>query len=132
MRVFYGWIIAAMAMLALMVSNGIVIPGITVFDGALLEEFEWSRGTLKFRDLLTFAGAGLLAPLAGALADRWGTRRLMLFGFLLLTGCLFGYGRIASASQMYAIHTLYALVDGNVRFDYSKNARRRVNVDAAS
>ena len=29
-------------------------------------------------------------------------------------------------------HTLYALVDGTVRFDYSKNARRRVNVDAAS
>ena len=29
-------------------------------------------------------------------------------------------------------HTLYALVDGQVRFDYSKNARRRVNVDQAS
>ncbi len=29
-------------------------------------------------------------------------------------------------------HTLYALVDGTVRFDYSQNARRRVNVDAAS
>ena len=29
-------------------------------------------------------------------------------------------------------HTLYALVDGTVRFDYSQNARRRVNVDTAS
>ncbi len=29
-------------------------------------------------------------------------------------------------------HTLYALKDGTVRFDYSQNARRRVNVDAAS
>ena len=29
-------------------------------------------------------------------------------------------------------HTLYALVEGTVRFDYSQNARRRVNVDAAS
>ncbi len=29
-------------------------------------------------------------------------------------------------------HTLYALADGTVRFDYSKNARRRVNVDTAS
>ena len=29
-------------------------------------------------------------------------------------------------------HTLYALTDGTVRFDYSQNARRRVNVDAAS
>ena len=29
-------------------------------------------------------------------------------------------------------HTLYALVEGTVRFDYSQNARRRVNVDAVS
>jgi len=27
-------------------------------------------------------------------------------------------------------HTLYALVDGTVRFDFSQNARRRVNIDA--
>lgn len=27
-------------------------------------------------------------------------------------------------------HTLFALADGTVRFDYSKNARRRVNVDS--
>ncbi|MDA0676459.1 MAG: 50S ribosomal protein L27 [Chloroflexi bacterium] len=26
-------------------------------------------------------------------------------------------------------HTLFALAEGTVRFDYSKNARRRVNVD---
>ena len=109
-RFFYGWLIAGMAMLSLMVSNGLVIPGITVFDGALLEEFGWNRGTLKFRGLLTFAGAGLLAPLAGALADRYGVRRLMAFGFLLLTACLFGYARINSAMGMYTIHTLYALV----------------------
>lgn len=29
-------------------------------------------------------------------------------------------------------HTLYALVNGTVRFDFSQNARRRVNVDDAS
>ena len=109
-RIFYGWIIAGVSMLTLMVSNGLVIPGITVFDGALLEAFDWNRGTLKFRDLLTFAGAGLLAPLAGALADRFGVRRLMAFGSLLLAGCLMAYSKITSAAGMYTIHTLYAVV----------------------
>ena len=27
-------------------------------------------------------------------------------------------------------HTLYALIEGTVRFDYAENARRRVNIDA--
>ncbi len=110
MKIFYGWVIAFMAMIILMISNGIVIPGITVFDSALLESFGWSRGALKFRDLLTFAFAGLVGPFAGALADRYGVRRLIAFGLLLLAGCLFAYARIQSVAGMYIIHTLYAAV----------------------
>ena len=109
-RYFYGWIIAGCAMVALWVSNGLIIPGITAFDPSLLEEFGWSRGTLKFRDLITFALAGLIGPLAGALADRYGVRRFMIFGAALLAVCLVLYGRIQSAAHMYAIHALFAVV----------------------
>lgn len=108
--IFYGWIIAACAMVALWVTNGLIIPGITAFDPSLLEEFGWSRGTLKFRDLITFALAGLLGPLAGALADRYGVRRFMIFGAALLAVCLVLYGRIQSALHMYVIHALFAVV----------------------
>ncbi len=107
---FYGWIIAGCAMVTLWVSNGLIIPGITAFDPLLLEEFGWSRGTLKFRDLITFALAGLLGPLAGSLADRYGVRRFMLFGAVLLAVCFLLYGRIQSAAHMYAIHALFAVV----------------------
>jgi len=110
MKVFYGWIIAVCGLLVLWVTNGIIIPGITAFDPSLLEEFGWSRGTLKFRDLITFALAGLLGPLAGALADRYGVRRLMVFGAVLLAVSLVLYGRIQSAMHMYLIHGLFALV----------------------
>ncbi len=106
----YGWIIAACAMLALWVTNGLIIPGITAFDPSLLEEFGWSRGTLKFRGLITFVLAGLLGPLAGALADRYGVRRFMIFGAALLAVCCMLYGRIQSAAHMYAIHALFAVV----------------------
>ncbi len=107
---YYGWVIAACAMLALWVTNGLIIPGITAFDPSLLEEFGWSRGTLKLRGLITFALAGLLGPLAGALADRYGVRRFMIFGAALLAACMVLYGRIQSAAHMYAIHALFAVV----------------------
>ncbi len=110
MKLYYGWVIAFCAMVALWVTNGLIIPGITAFDPSLLEEFGLSRGTLKFRDLITFALAGLLGPLAGALADRYGVRRFMIFGAALLAVCLVLYGRISSAAHMYAIHALFAVV----------------------
>ena len=49
--------------------------GINVFDESLIREFGWSRSSLKFRDLLTFALTGLLGPLAGALAAGCGRLR---------------------------------------------------------
>ena len=107
-RGHYGWVIAGSAMFALLVTNGLVIGGINAFDPALLEEFDWDRGTLKLRDLLTFAIAGLLGPFAGALADRLGVRRLMAFGALLLSASLAVYSRIDSPTDMYLIHVLFA------------------------
>jgi MFS family permease len=109
-RFFYGWFIALSAMTVLLVTNGLIIGGINVFDESLIEEFGWSRSVLKFRDLLTFALAGLLGPLAGALADRFGVRRLMAFGASLLAVCFVLYGRIHSLGHMYVIHCLFALV----------------------
>ena len=109
-RPFDGWKIAIAAMFTLMVTNGMIIGGINVFDESLLEEFGWNRGQLKFRDLLTFTFAGLLGPFVGALADRFGVRRLMFVGAALLSGCYYAYGSISSKEGMYLIHVLFAAV----------------------
>jgi len=109
-RFFYGWVIALSAMTALFISNGMLIGGINVFDESLIKEFGWSRSSLKFRDLLTFALAGLLGPFAGALADKFGVRRLLAFGATLLMVGFLLYSRIQSITHMYVIHCLFSLV----------------------
>ena len=40
-------------MLVLLVSNGLTATALSVYDESLLNEFGWSRGELKFRDLVT-------------------------------------------------------------------------------
>jgi MFS family permease len=109
-KVFYGWVVTGCAFFALAVTNGLTFSGITVFDESMLREFGWTRGTLKFRDLLTMALAGVLSPLAGALADKYGVKWLMVGGATLLTVALVLYGFIGTAAHMYAIHTLFAVV----------------------
>lgn len=110
MKRFYPWLMAIMALLLLMVSNGLTFTGITAFDEALLADFGWSRGTLKFRDLLTLLLAGLLAPLIGILIDRIGPRSLAMAGSLLLAALYFAYSKVSSIGHVYLIHIGFAAV----------------------
>jgi MFS family permease len=106
----YPWVIAILALLMLMVTNGMTITGITAFDESLLKEFGWARGPFKFRDMITLLTAGLLAPFAGILIDRIGVRTLLLFGCVLLAVLYFLYGKITSLTELYLIHAGFGLV----------------------
>ncbi len=104
------WVVSLAALLLLMVSNGLTLTGITAFDEALIKEFGWSRGALKFRDLLTLLFTGLAAPFIGVLIDRLGVRPLIVVGSLLLAAAYFAYGQIQSLFHIYVIHLVFAVV----------------------
>jgi len=110
MKNYYPWLMALLAMLMLLVSNGLTIPAVTAFDTTLLDEFGWSRAELKFRDLVTLLLAGLLAPIIGIFIDRLGPRRLASVGLLLLAALYFAYSKIASIQHVYLIHVGFAAV----------------------
>ncbi len=104
------WMLALFASLALMVSNGMTLSGLSVYDLAFIDEFGWSMGAIKFRDMVTLALTGLSAPFAGILIDRYGVRRCMLAGWVILGVGYLGYSRMTTLPQMYAIHAGFALV----------------------
>lgn len=108
-RVF-PWVIALLAAIALMVSNGMSITGLPVYDEAIIGEFGWSRGELKFRDMVTMALTGLLAPFAGVLIDRYGVRVCMLVGWCVLGLAYACYGLLNGLAALYAIHAMLAIV----------------------
>ncbi|MDE0005299.1 MAG: MFS transporter, partial [Rhodospirillaceae bacterium] len=106
----YPWFIAVFAGIALMVSNGQTISGLSVYDVEFINEFSWSRGEIKLRDMVTLLLAGLAAPFVGILLDRYGVRRCMLAGWCVLILSYFAYSRLASLTGLYLIHAAFALV----------------------
>ncbi len=106
----YPWFIAVFAGVALMVSNGQTISGLSVYDREFINEFGWSLGEIKFRDMITLLLAGLAAPFVGVLIDRLGVRRCMLAGWMLLILGNIAYSRLESLTGLYLTHALFALV----------------------
>ena len=70
---------------ALAVANGLYFS-FSVFLVPLVEEFRWSRGLTAGALSLSTIVQGLLAPVAGILVDRFGPRRVILTGAVLLSG----------------------------------------------
>lgn len=110
MKRCYPWVICVVAMIMLSISNGMTMTGITAFDASLLDEFGWSRGALKFRDMFNLLLAALLSPFIGALIDRVGVRALVLFGSVLLAILYVAYSQVASIAHVYWIHVGFAAV----------------------
>ncbi len=106
----YPWFIAVFAGVVLMVSNGQTISGLTVYDVEFINEFGWSLGEIKFRDMITLLLAGLAAPFIGILIDRFGVRRCMLAGWVLLILGNIAYSQLESLTGLYLVHALFALV----------------------
>ena len=105
----YGWVIVGCTLIALLVSNGMTISGLTVFDNALLGEFKWSRGAFKLGGTITFVLAGILGPIAGGIADKSGVRPLMTLGAVMLSAGFLQYSRITSLTDVYLAHALFGV-----------------------
>jgi MFS family permease len=110
----YGWVIVAVATLALLISNGLSIGGIPVYykfvqqdlvaSGAVPEaQIQSVYGTAP---ALTFLLAGFLAPFAGFLVERLRPRLMMIIGCFILGAGLIVYSQASSAMMVYLSHAL--------------------------
>lgn len=100
--IFYGWwIVAASFFIALYVA-GIIFYGFTAFFEPLVQEFGWSYTEVSIGASLRGLEMGLLAPMIGFLVDRFGSRKLVLFGVITV-----GLGLIL-ISQTRSLITLYS------------------------
>jgi sugar phosphate permease len=112
---FYGWIIVGVVFVGMVFVYGIR-HSFSIFFPSILGEFGWARGSTAIMLSLNILVYGLLAPVAGSLADRWHPRRVTMIGILVLglatASCALGPGAMAFLSALW--HS-YAYGDGIVR-----------------
>ena len=105
------WTMVIVAMLCLLISNGMTLTAITAFDSAILTEFtDWSRGDLKMRGLITLVVTGLLAPFVGIIIDKFGVKLLIMLGAVILSAATYSYGYIQEIKHIYYIHMVFGIV----------------------
>jgi MFS family permease len=89
---------------------GIMFYGLPFFYDFWVQEFGWSRAMVTSGNL---AGKVIVGPLFGFLAgwiiDRFGPRRLMLSGILMVGFAVMGLGLMGSSWQFYCLYFLIAL-----------------------
>jgi len=108
-RVFFGWYVVIACVIITLYTGGVVNFGFTAVFDPLATEFGWSYAQISFASSLRGLEVGLLSAAVGLLVDRWGPRKLIIGGSILI---FFGYmvlSRVSSLLMFYAAFALIAL-----------------------
>ncbi|MGD9032310.1 MAG: MFS transporter [Desulfobacteraceae bacterium] len=88
-KIFYGWWVVLACFGISFYVGGVVFFGFTAFFEPLRDEFGWSYTQISLAASLRGLEMGIFAPLVGFLVDRFGSRKLILFGTITV-----GFGLI--------------------------------------
>jgi MFS family permease len=111
-RIFYGWwIVLAGFMISLYVGS-VVFFGLTAFVEPIIHEFGWSYTQVSFASSLRGLEMGLFAPVVGFLVDRFGSRKLVFLGIIVIGFGLILLSRTQSLFMFYGAYVLIAFGAG--------------------
>jgi MFS family permease len=108
-KMFYGWWVVFGCTLVMFYVPGTVSQGFTAFFEPIAREFGWSYAQVSLGASIRGLEVGLLAPLVGFLVDRWGSRRLIFGGVIIISIGLFCLSRVHSLSAFYWSFVLVAI-----------------------
>jgi MFS family permease len=107
--IFYGWWITAASALILFITVGIGLYAPPVFMVPLQDHFGWSRATIAAGSSVAALTTGLISPIVGFWIDRYGARKVMSLGALLMAGSMASFAAMESLWQLYVINMLAAI-----------------------
>lgn len=108
-KLFYGWYIVGACLLISLYTGGVVFFGFTAVFEPIAEEFGWSYAQISLAASLRGLEVGLLAPVMGFLVDRWGPRRLVFGGSILVCVGFLVLSHVSSLAMFYGAFALIAI-----------------------
>jgi MFS family permease len=101
LRLHPAWTVLGALAISMMAASG-VRAMFSVYIKPMEAEFGWSRGALSAAAAISLLCLGVVGPLAGRLADRWGPRRVIAVSLAVLSAGVVGTALISSLGQLYA------------------------------
>ena len=107
-RPFYGWWIVTVSAITLLLAGGIGYYTFGAFFTPLTNEFEWNRAQISL-SMSIMGLIGLAGPLFGMWVDRFGARRTMILGALIMGLSFACLGFTFSLQYFYAAYFVVAV-----------------------
>jgi MFS family permease len=106
--VHYAWIIVGITFITLLVAAGVrAAPGVLIKP--LEAEFGWDRASISLAVAVSILTFGLGGPVSGSLIDRFGPRRVMLGGMLMIG---LGLLPLLGLNELWQFHLFWGLIVG--------------------
>ncbi|MFW6147026.1 MAG: MFS transporter [Thermodesulfobacteriota bacterium] len=100
-RIFYGWWIVLATSLIHFWGAGTFFYSFTAFFNPLVDQFGWSYAATSFAASIRSIEGGAASPLVGWATDRFGARKLLLFGSIVSGTGFVLFSRINSLAGFY-------------------------------
>lgn len=101
-RSSYKWIILGISFMNIAAATAIRFS-FSIFFVAILEEFRWSRASIAGAFSLSALLLGISSWFGGRLVDRFGTRKILIGGIIILSLSTIASGRIQQVWHLYAL-----------------------------
>lgn len=111
-RIYYGWWIVLANFIIVFYVAGTIFYGFTAFIEPLVAEFGWSYTQVSLASSLRGLEMGIMAPVVGLLVDRYGSRRLLFMGIIVLGAGVILLGFTRSLLMFYGSFLLIAFGAG--------------------
>lgn len=102
----YRWMIVFGAALILALAMGAIVNGMSAFIVPMQERFGWTRGDAALINLAGLVGLAFGGVVSGRLADRIGTRPVLVFGVVVLGLCYLAAYFLSSLWQFYVVFAI--------------------------